>query len=224
MYLDPTILLLLPAIVLGIWAQWRVKSAFAKYSQVPSARGLTGAQAARLLLDRAGLNDVRIEGIAGKLTDHYDPRARVLRLSAPVGNSTSLAAVGVAAHEAGHALQHADGYVPLTLRAQLVPVANLGSTMLWPLVIGALIFQIPVLLKVGIALFAFAVLFHLVTLPVEFNASSRAVRVLADNGILMDSEIGGAKKVLNAAAMTYVATTLVAVLELVRLIFLSRDR
>ncbi|MCC6159161.1 MAG: zinc metallopeptidase [Deltaproteobacteria bacterium] len=221
MFYDPTFVLLIPAILLGIWAQWSVNSSFKKWSKVPSARGLTGAQAARMVLDRAGLHDVRIEGIHGKLSDHYDPRDRVLRLSPDVGNSNSLAAVGVAAHEAGHALQHAQGYVPLAIRSRLVPVASLGSTLLWPLVIGGFLFQIPILLKIGIVLYAFAVLFHLVTLPVEFNASARAIRVLSDTGILVESEIGGAKKVLSAAAMTYVAATLVAIIELVRLVLLS---
>jgi uncharacterized protein len=222
-FFDPTIILLLPAIIFGIWAQIKVKSSFKKYSKVPSMRGLTGAQAARLMLDKEGLHEVRIEGISGKLSDHYDPRGKVLRLSPDVADSTSLAAVGVATHEAGHALQDAADYSPMRIRHKLVPVANLGSQMLFPLIIGTMIFKTGILLQIGIVLYAGAVLFHIVTLPVEFNASSRAIKALADNGILMEQEIGGAKKVLSAAAMTYVAATLVAVLNLIRLMVLSRD-
>ena len=223
MFFDSTFVLFIPALILGIWAQWRVSSAFRKYSKVRSARGLTGAQAARILLDQAGLQNVAIEGIPGRLTDHYDPRTKVLRLSADVGNSNSLAAVGVAAHEAGHALQDADGYQPMKFRSALLPAANLGSSLLMPmLIIGFLIPSFRSLLPLGILFYAAAVLFHVVTLPVEFNASSRAITYLTNSGILMGEEVAGARKVLSAAALTYVAATLVAILNLIRLVMLSR--
>ncbi|HPQ69253.1 MAG TPA: zinc metallopeptidase [bacterium] len=223
LFWDPTMILLIPAIILGIWAQAKVRSAYGKYSQINAASGMTGAQAARYLLDRAGLSNVAIEPIAGNLTDHYDPRAKVLRLSPGVYASPSLAALGVAAHEAGHALQDRDNYLPMTIRAKLVPVASLGSGMLFPLLIGGFLFGIKPLITVGIVLYSFAVLFHLVTLPVEFNASSRALGVLESSGALHPEEIGGARNVLSAAAMTYVAATLASILTLVRLFILSRD-
>ncbi len=223
LFWDPTMFLLIPALLLGIWAQAKVRSAFNKFSQVRAASGMTGAQAARYLLDRAGLSEVAIEPIGGSLTDHYDPRTKVLRLSEPVYASPSLAALGIAAHEAGHAIQHRDGYLPMTIRQAIVPVANLGSALLWPLLIGGFLFGIKPLVTIGIVLYSFAVLFHLVTLPVEFNASSRALSVLEGSGALAPTEIGGAKAVLSAAAMTYVAATLAAVLTLVRLLIL-RDR
>ncbi|MCZ7585870.1 MAG: zinc metallopeptidase [Deltaproteobacteria bacterium] len=219
---DPTIILLIPAIILGIWAQARVSRSFRKYSKVPSGTGMTGAQAARRVLDRNGLTDVGIETIPGRLTDHYDPRAKVLRLSAAVAENASLAAVGVATHEAGHALQDKDGYMPMRIRHTLVPVANLGSQLLWPLVIGGFFMGWGILLQIGIVLYGAAVLFHIVTLPVEFNASSRALASLTSEGILVPDEVKGARKVLSAAAMTYVASTLAAILTLVRLILLSR--
>ena len=222
MYLDSTILLILPAIILGVWAQWKVSATFKKYSRVPSMRGMTGAQAARQLLDRAGLQNVAIEGIPGKMTDHYDPRTKVLRLSQDVGNSASLAAVGVAAHEAGHALQDAEGYSPMKIRSALLPVANLGSRLLMPLLIGGILFQMGFLVQLGVVLYAAAVLFQIVTLPVEFNASSRAIEYLSNQGILVQDEVNGAKKVLQAAALTYVAATLVSLLYLIRLLLLSR--
>lgn len=219
-FFDWTFLLLIPAVIMGIWAQAKVKSAFAKYSKIRAASGMTGAQAARHLLDRAGLSDVAIEPVAGKLSDHYDPRTRVLRLSESVYGSPSLAALGVAAHEAGHALQDRDKYWPMSVRHALVPVANLGSMALWPAIIGGFLFGIKPLIDIGIVLYSFAVAFHLVTLPVEFNASSRALKVLAGSGALHPDEIGGAQKVLSAAAMTYVAATLASVLTLVRLLVL----
>lgn len=223
LFFNSTIVLLIPAIIFGFWAQWKVSSCFKKYSKIPSMRGLTGAQAARMVLDQAGLSGVRIEGVPGKLSDHYDPRAKVLRLSPQVMNANSLAAVGVATHEAGHAMQDAEGYSPLRFRHALVPMANLGSTLLFPLILGSFLFRSGILLQLGILLYGAAVLFHIVTLPVEFNASSRALAVLGNSGILMDQEVSGAKKVLSAAAMTYVAATLVAILNLVRLLLLSRD-
>jgi hypothetical protein len=216
-------ILLIPAVILGFWAQAKVRSAYAKYSKVRAASGMTGAQAARYLLDRAGLTEIKIEPIAGNLTDHYDPRVKTLRLSEGVYSSPSLAALGIAAHESGHAMQHRDGYWPMTVRSALVPVANLGSGMMLPLVIGGLLFAIKPLLTIGIVLYTGAVLFQIVTLPVEFNASSRAIKVLEGSGALHPDEVGGARKVLSAAAMTYVAATLASVLTLVRLVIL-RDR
>src|SRR5660398_210443 len=200
---DWTLILLVPAIVLSLYAQYKVKTTFNKYSKVPSAQGLTGAQAARRLLDSAGLQDVQIEAASGRLSDHYDPRSRVPRLSKDVGGKNSLASLGGAAHEAGHALQHAQGYGPMRLRSALVPAASLGSNL-------------------GIILFSAAVFFTVVTLPVEINASQRAMKQLTSHGILVSQEVAGAQKVLNAAALTHVAAALMAILNLVRLILISR--
>jgi Zn-dependent membrane protease YugP len=223
---DWTLILLLPAVVLGIYAQAKVTSTFKRYSQVASSRGLTGTQAARLVLDGGGLYKVGIEVAGGRLSDHYDPRTRSLTLSPDVGNSDSLAALGVAAHEAGHALQHAQGYAAFRVRSALVPVANVGSNLGILLFIVGAIFGasqgIPWLMNIGIVLFSAAVLFTLVTLPVEFNASNRAIKELANKSILMGAELEGAKKVLSAAALTYVAAALTAVLTLLRLILISR--
>jgi uncharacterized protein len=218
-----SLVLLLPALALGIYAQAKVRSNFNRYSQVPSARGLTGAQGARQLLDGAGLMDVDIQVGGNRLSDHYDPRSRTLTLSPDVGNSNSLAALGVAAHEAGHALQHAAHYVPFRLRSGLVPVANLGSNLGFILFfIGFIFYRSPALMNVGIALYSCAVLFTLVTLPVEFDASKRAMAELSNRNILVADELTGAKKVLSAAALTYVAAALMAILQLVRLILISR--
>lgn len=218
-----SIILLVPALVLGIYAQVKVKSSFNRYSQVPSARGFTGAQGARLVLDSAGLTDVGIQIGGGTLSDHYDPRSRMLSLSPEVGQSKSLAALGVAAHEAGHAMQHADGYAAFRLRSAIVPVANLGSNLgLILFVIGLAFYQNGLLMGIGILLYSAAVLFTLVTLPVEFNASSRAMAQLSERNILVADELTGAKKVLDAAALTYVAAALMAILQLVRLILISR--
>lgn len=218
-----SLILLVPALILGIYAQAKVSSSFNRYSQVPSARGLTGAQAARVLLDRAGLSDVGIEVAGSRLSDHYDPRSRTLTLSPEVGNSNSLAALGVAAHESGHAMQHAEGYVPFKFRSALVPVANIGTNFGFILFfVGLVFFRSGLLMNVGIVLYAGAVLFTLVTLPVEFNASRRAMAQLSDRSILVAEELTGAKKVLSAAALTYVAAALMAILQLVRLILISR--
>lgn len=218
-----SIVLLVPAIVLGIYAQAKVSSSFNHYSQIPSARGLTGAQAARLVLDSAGLSDVGIEVAGSRLSDHYDPRTRMLTLSHEVGNSNSLAAVGVAAHEAGHAMQHADGYAALRLRSALVPVANIGTNFGFILFfVGLIFYRSGILMNIGILLYSAAVLFTLVTLPVEFNASRRAMAQLENRSILVGEELSGAKKVLSAAALTYVAAALMAILQLVRLILISR--
>ena len=223
---DWTLILLVPAIVLGIYAQAKVTSNFKRYSQIASSRGLTGAQAARLVLDGGGLYKVGIEVGGGRLSDHYDPRTRALTLSPDVGNSNSLAALGVAAHEAGHALQHAEGYAAFKLRSALVPVANIGSNLGIIVFIVGMIFGaaqgIPWLMNVGIVLFSAAVLFTLVTLPVEYNASNRAIRELTNKSILVGAELEGAKKVLSAAALTYVAAALSAILTLLRLILISR--
>jgi Zn-dependent membrane protease YugP len=218
-----SLILLLPALALGIYAQARVSSSFNRYSQIRSARGLTGAQGARQLLDSAGLSDVDIQVAGNRLSDHYDPRSRTLTLSPDVGNSDSLAALGVAAHEAGHALQHAAGYVPFRLRSTLVPVANIGTNFGFILFFAGLVFfRSGLLMNIGIVLYAGAVLFTVVTLPVELNASKRAMTELSNRNILVADELTGAKKVLSAAALTYVAAALMAILQLVRLILISR--
>jgi uncharacterized protein len=223
MYFYYSFILLVPALILGIYAQAKVSSTFKRYSQVPSARGLTGAQGARQLLDSSGLGDVAIEVAGSRLSDHYDPRNRTLTLSPEVGNSNSLAALGVAAHEAGHAMQHADGYAPFRFRSALVPVANIGTNLGFALFfIGLIFFRGGPLLTVGILLYSAAVLFTLVTLPVELNASRRAMVELSNRNILVADELTGAKKVLSAAALTYVAAALMAVLQLLRLILISR--
>ncbi|MDY3250953.1 MAG: zinc metallopeptidase [Candidatus Choladocola sp.] len=223
---DWTYLLVLAGLVLSLLASAQVKSTYARYSRVRSMSGLTGAMAAQRVLQSAGIYDVRIEHISGHLTDHYDPRSKVLRLSDSTYGSNSVAAVCVAAHECGHAIQHQTGYGPLVLRSTLVPVANFGSSMFWPVFLMGLIFSVKPLLTAGIVLFLLAVLFQLVTLPVEFNASTRALRVLSDTHLLGDTELGMGKKVLRAAAMTYVASLASSILQLLRLIILAggRDR
>jgi Zn-dependent membrane protease YugP len=216
MFLDPLyIVMIIPALALSLYAQVRVKSSFSRYSKVRTARGVTGAQAARIILDASGVHGVAIERAHGFLSDHYDPRSRVLRLSEQVYSGDSLASVGVAAHEAGHAIQHARGYAALRLRSALVPVSTLGSNLAWPLIIIGFIFMAKSLIAAGIVFFSLAVLFQIVTLPVEFNASSRALEALPATGILSGPEVEGARKVLNAAALTYVAAAAAAVLQLV---------
>lgn len=222
-YYDPTYLLLIPGLLLALYAQYKVTSTFNHFKQVPSRSGLTGAQVARMILDSNGCRDVEIEPVRGSLTDHYDPENNVLRLSSEVYGSRSIAALGVAAHEAGHAIQDAQSYAPLNIRASLVPVANIGSGLAMPLFMLGLIMSWQPLLKVGILCFAFSVLFYVVTLPVEFNASRRAVTLLA-SGFLPDDEVKGVKAVLSAAALTYVAAALQAVLQLVRLLLLANSR
>ncbi|MDA0747669.1 MAG: zinc metallopeptidase [bacterium] len=212
--------LVIPGFLLALWAQYKVKSTFSKYSETVSRRGLTAEQIARDILKRGGLS-VNVEHVPGDLSDHYDPRDHTLRLSDSTYGSRSLAAIGVAAHEAGHAFQHARGYVPLSLRSNLVPVANFGSWLGMPLFFIGLFLQSGILLQLGIVFFSFAVLFGLITLPVEFNASNRAIAILRDGGYLAEDEIPAARKVLNAAAWTYVASALVAVLHLLRLLILS---
>jgi hypothetical protein len=213
---------ILPAIILGLYAQGRVQSTYAKYSRVPSRRGLTGAQAARYLLDSAGLQDVAIEHVPGQLTDHYDPRSRVLRLSDAVYNNPSVAALGIAAHECGHAIQHDTGYIPLTFRNNLYPVANLGTNLgIWFIIFGVALAGSNLgkgMFTLGILGYAAAVVFSIVTLPVEFNASKRAMAVLTEKGLITMDESEGAKQVLDAAALTYVAAALSAVMTLLYLL------
>ncbi len=216
--------LVIPALLLGLYAQARVRSTYARYGKVRTASGLSAAEVARRILDANGLGEVPVERVPGLLTDHYDPRVRILRLSEGVYASPSIAALGVAAHEAGHAIQHARAYVPLMARNTVYPVANFGSQLGPLLVLGGLILgMVQPLIMVGILLFAFAVLFSLVTLPVELNASGRALRILQSSGFLRPDELEGARKVLSAAALTYIAAALASVLTLVRLILLSRD-
>ena len=224
MYWDQTIIILIPAIIFSLIAQGMVKSTFNKYSRVNNSRGLTGFDAARAILDRNGLSHIRIERVGGELTDHYDPRANVIRLSDSVYGSTSVAAVGVAAHEAGHAVQYAVGYSPIKLRNAIIPVTQFGSRLSTPLVILGLVFSWDFLITAGILLFCGVVLFQAITLPVEFNASRRAISTLRDDAFLDDDELRGAKKVLTAAAMTYVAAMVSALLSLVRLLVLSKRR
>jgi Zn-dependent membrane protease YugP len=227
MYFDPTYLLVIVGLVISLLAQARVKSTFSKYSKVRNVRGLTGAEAAQKVLNGAGIYDVRIERVSGNLTDHYDPRSKVLRLSDTVYGSATVAAVGVATHECGHAIQHAKGYGPLKFRSVLVPVANFGAQIAWPLILIGLFIRsesASLIINIGILAFSAAVLFQLVTLPVEFNASRRAIRVIADTGMMQGEEIKGAKKVLSAAAMTYVASAATAILQLVRILLLTQGR
>ena len=227
MYFDPTYVLVLIGVILSLVASAMVKGTFAKYSKVRSTRGITGAEAAERVLHSAGIYDVRIERVAGDLTDHYDPRGKVLRLSDSVYGQTSVAAVGVAAHECGHAIQHAKGYAPLKLRSTLVPIANFGSKIAWPLILIGLLINSEssiFLLNAGILAFSAAVLFQLVTLPVEFNASNRAIRAIADSGLMYGEEIKSAKKVLGAAALTYVASAAAAILQLLRILILTGGR
>ena len=218
------IILVVPTLLLSLWAQIKVKSTFAKYSKVQCSRRITGVDAASLLLKANNINNVMIEATGGSLTDHYDPSAKKLRLSEPVYGVPSIAAVGVAAHEAGHAIQHAVHWSPLVMRSTLVPVANIGSSIGPWLAIAGFALSFPILINIGILLFSGAVLFYVITLPVEFNASSRAVNILRTNNILTEQELKGVKKVLTAAALTYVASALTAIMSLLRLILMSRRR
>lgn len=222
LYFDPTMILALLGLILTMIASAGVNSTFAKYNRVRCMRGMTGAEAAQQVLHAAGIYDVQICHVSGKLTDHYDPRNKTLNLSDSTFSSNSVAAVCVAAHECGHAVQDQKKYGPLVLRSTLVPLANFGSQLSWPVFVIGLIFSLQPLVMAGIILFSLAVLFQLVTLPVEFNASSRALRILEDTGMLGAQEMTGAKKVLRAAAMTYVAALASSMLQLLRLILLSR--
>ena len=226
-YYDPTYMLIIISALISLFAQFLVNSRFSKYSRVRSRSGMTGAQAAERILQSQGIYDVAIQRVSGKLTDHYDPRNKTLNLSDAVYASTSVAAVGVAAHECGHAIQHARGYAPLSFRSALVPVANIGSQLSWLFIILGIFFGgSHTLIMIGILMFSAAVLFQLVTLPVEFNASGRALKLLSETGILHKDEVSDTRKVLSAAALTYVAAATTAVLQLLRLLrlFGGNDR
>ena len=226
-YFDPTYILVVIGALICLAASAKVKSTFNRYDRVRSMSGMTGAQAAERILNSAGIYDVTVQHISGNLTDHYDPRNKVLSLSDSTYSSTSVAAVGVAAHECGHAIQHQTNYAPLNIRSAIVPVANFGSSIAWPLILIGLFFTSKTgtfLIDLGIICFSMAVLFQLVTLPVEFNASSRAVKILENTGILGHEELQGTKKVLGAAVLTYVAGAASAILQLLRLIILFGGR
>jgi uncharacterized protein len=221
---DPTFVLLIPAIILAMYAQFKVQAAYSQMSQLRSKKGMTGAEAGRKLLDAAGLSKIGIEQIAGNMTDNYDPRDKTLHLSEGVYNNDSIAAMGIVAHEVGHAVQDLKAYAPLKLRSGLVPAANLGSHLAIPIFFMGMIFSYPRLMDIGIIAFSLAVVFTVVTLPVEFNASKRGIAMLSDGGFLAKDEIPLAKKVLDAAALTYVAATAMAVLNLIRLLALRGER
>ncbi len=223
-YYDSTYLLVLPGLLLALWAQGAVKSAYAKYSQVPSRNGLPAAEAVRRMLEASGNYRVQVLPGQGTLTDHYDPRNQTLKLSEGVYNSSSVAALGIAAHEAGHAMQDKEGYALLGLRSAIVPAVNFGSRLSLPIFILGLVMSFKPLTLAGIALFALTVLFTLITLPVEFDASRRAIAMLNASGLIAKDEEKGVRKVLNAAAMTYVAAAVGAILQLLRLILISRSR
>jgi Zn-dependent membrane protease YugP len=221
---DSTFLLLIPVMILALWAQMRVSSVYKRYHRIASAQGITGARAAQYILQSNGIYDVEVEAVSGTLSDHYDPRKRVVRLSEDNYHGRSLAALAVSAHEVGHAIQHHNQYLPLQVRHAILPVTNIGSWAAFPLFFIGFFFQTPVLMDIGIIFFTGVVLFHFITLPVEFNASNLALRQLASGGMLVEQEVAGARKVLNAAALTYVAATAVALIHLVRLIILRGDR
>ncbi len=228
LYYDWTWLLLIPALIFAIYAQTKVSSTYEKFSRIVSRSGYTGEELAREILNRAGtyspeLLEVKIVPISGKLTDHYDPRKKVLRLSEENYYGRSVASLGIVAHEVGHAIQHARAYVPLAMRNAIVPVANIGSQLAFPLFFLGFLFNAPTLMDIGILAFSFALLFQVITLPVEFDASARAVRILRSGGYMDERELSMVKKVLTAAALTYVAATAMALLQLVRLLIL-RDR
>ena len=229
LFWDPTYLLLIPAILFAMWAQWKVQSTYNQMSQVRAANGMTGRDMARAIMSRNGIADVGIEEVDGVLSDHYDPRAKKVRLSAPIFEGDSLASIAVAAHEVGHVIQHAKGYAPLAIRNAVVPVAHFGSTLAFPLFFIGFIFRnggafSQVLMDLGILFFAGAVAFSVITLPVEFDASRRALAQLTESGSLAPQEVAGAKKVLDAAALTYVAAAAMAALQLLRLVILKRSR
>ena len=222
-YYDPTYIILIPAIILTMYAQFKVSSTTNRYFRVRTQRGYTGEQTAREILNANGIYDVRIEITRGTLSDHYDPRNKVLRLSQDVYRGTSITSVAVAAHECGHAIQHAHGYAPLNIRSSLVPVVNFASNMSWIFIMLGFVTR-GVLLEVGIILFSASVLFQIVTLPVEFNASSRALTQLTTLGIVDDREVRESRKVLQAAALTYVAAAVTAILQLLRLVLIANSR
>jgi len=218
------LLLVLPAVILAMIAQSTVRSAYSKFSKVQTRRSVTGAEAAQQILYANGVRDVSIEPVAGNLTDHYDPRKNVIRLSEGVYHSSSVSAVGIAAHEAGHAVQYAEGYGPIRLRSAIIPITQFGSSITMPLILIGLFLSMPLLVNLGLLFFALAIVFQVITLPVEFNASSRAIRALESSGMYEYDEIDNAKKVLNAAAMTYLAALAVSLAQFVRLLMLGRNR
>lgn len=222
---DPTYVLVIIGVIITMIASANVNSTFAKYQKVGSKRGMTGAQAAAQILHNAGLSHVRIERVSGNLTDHYDPRAKVLRLSDSVYNSTSVASIGVAAHECGHAIQDQESYAPLRIRNAIVPAVNIGTNLSWPIIIlGVILSMNQTLIQLGIVLFSLGVAFQLITLPVEFDASNRALKILAGTGMLYEDEVSKTRKVLKAAAMTYVAAAASSILQLLRLVLLFNRR
>ena len=223
-YFDPTYFLVIIGVIICALASAKVNSTYARYDQVRNHAGITGAMAAEQILRMEGIYDVQVMRVSGKLTDHYDPRKRVVSLSADVFNSSSVAAVGIAAHEVGHVCQHYSGYAPIKIRNAVLPIANIGSSLSVPLIIAGFIFSFRPLVLAGVIAFAAVVLFQLVTLPVEFNASSRAMKSLVSCGILSQDETSGTRKVLTAAAMTYVASLAVSLAQLLRLILIARDR
>lgn len=226
-YWDPTYILVVIGAVICMIASARVKGTFNKYSQLRSMSGMNGAQAAQRVLQAAGIYDVQVRHVSGSLTDHYDPRTKTVNLSDPVYNATSVAALGVAAHECGHAIQHAKSYAPLSIRSALVPIANFGSMLAWPVILIGLLFNTRssgLIIDIGILLFSAAVLFQLVTLPVEFDASRRALVMLRTQGILADDELKYTRKVLKSAALTYVASAAAAILQLLRIILITNGR
>ena len=224
MYFDSTILLLLPGLILGLWAQSKVKKAYEEYSRVGTQRGMQAQDVVRDLLYREGASDVTITAVSGTMTDHFDPGANTLRLSEGVYGSASVSAIGIAAHEAGHALQKKEGYPLLALRTAAVPVVNFGSRLSWPIFVAGLLFSREPLMTAGIVLFGLVVLFSLITLPVEFDASARANRMLAASGYFTEQELSGARTVLNAAALTYVASFISALMQFLRLVAIANRR
>ena len=226
-YWDPTYILVVIGAVICMIASARVKGTFNKYSQLRSMSGMNGAQVAQRVLQAAGIYDVQVRHVSGSLTDHYDPRTKTVNLSDPVYNATSVAALGVAAHECGHAIQHAKSYAPLSIRSALVPIANFGSMLAWPVILIGLLFNTRssgLIIDIGILLFSAAVLFQLVTLPVEFDASRRALVMLRTRGILADDELKYTRRVLKSAALTYVASAAAAILQLLRIILITNGR
>ena len=222
-YYDWTMILIIPGLLLGLWAQFKVKSAYAKYRKTGTQRGITAEQVARDLLARDGNTGVAIEPISGELTDNYDPNANILHLSQGVYGSGSIAAIGIAAHECGHAMQKQHDYSPLKLRSALVPVVSIGSNLYFPIFLAGIIFSWKPLMTIGIICFSLTLLFSLITLPVEFNASKRAVNALASGGYVSEDELKGVRAVLDAAALTYVAAAISSLLQLIRLLILSRN-
>jgi len=223
-YFDWTYLLLLPGLLLGLWAQYKVKSAFQKYRKISTSRGQTAEQVSRQLLAADGIGSIPIEPVAGELTDNYDPRSNVLHLSQGVYGSDSIAAIGIAAHECGDAMQKKHDYGPLKLRSALVPVVNIGSNAYFPLFLLGIIFSWQPLVTIGIVCFSLTLVFSLITLPVEFNASHRALSMLSDSGVVTETELKGVRAVLDAAALTYVAAAITSLLQLLRLLLISRNR